>query len=208
MGYFLLYESMLDTVMFARDKWLHPNGLMFPDRAKMYISGIEDADYKERKLDFWQDVYGIDMTIIRPTVMAEPIVDVVEAQAVITTECLLYDIDIKNVKASDLEFAAKYELTATKSDYLHAIIAYFEVEFNHGTKVIKLSTNPARKYTHWKQTVFYFEGAIPMNCGENISGSIGIRKNPEHNRDLDVKVSYHFEGAKTTFHEIRYYKLR
>ncbi len=27
MGYFLLYESMLDTVLFARDKWLQPGGL-------------------------------------------------------------------------------------------------------------------------------------------------------------------------------------
>ena len=25
-GYFLLFESMLDTVLFARDKWLKPNG--------------------------------------------------------------------------------------------------------------------------------------------------------------------------------------
>ena len=26
MGYFLLYESMLDTVLFARDKWLKKDG--------------------------------------------------------------------------------------------------------------------------------------------------------------------------------------
>ena len=32
MGYCLFYESMLDTVLYARDKWLAPNGLMFPDR--------------------------------------------------------------------------------------------------------------------------------------------------------------------------------
>lgn len=25
-GYFLLFESMLDTVLFARDKWLKPTG--------------------------------------------------------------------------------------------------------------------------------------------------------------------------------------
>jgi hypothetical protein len=32
MGYCLFYESMLDTVLYARDKWLKPGGLMFPDR--------------------------------------------------------------------------------------------------------------------------------------------------------------------------------
>lgn len=29
MGYFLLYESMLDTVLFARDKWLSADGIVF-----------------------------------------------------------------------------------------------------------------------------------------------------------------------------------
>ena len=28
MGYFLLYESMFDTVLYARDKWLTPEGLV------------------------------------------------------------------------------------------------------------------------------------------------------------------------------------
>ena len=44
MGYFLLYESMLDTVLKARDRWLAPGGLLFPDRADLYICGIEDAE--------------------------------------------------------------------------------------------------------------------------------------------------------------------
>lgn len=51
MGYFLLYESMLDTVLFARDKWLAPGGLIFPDKAVMYITAIEDGEYKDQKLD-------------------------------------------------------------------------------------------------------------------------------------------------------------
>ena len=33
MGYFLLYESMLDSVLWARDKYLVPGGKMLPDRA-------------------------------------------------------------------------------------------------------------------------------------------------------------------------------
>ena len=50
MGYFLLYESMLDTVLLARDKYLKPGGLIFPDTATMYIAAIEDQDYKEEKI--------------------------------------------------------------------------------------------------------------------------------------------------------------
>ena len=32
MGYALLYESMLDTVLVARDKWLAPDGIIMPDK--------------------------------------------------------------------------------------------------------------------------------------------------------------------------------
>lgn len=33
MGYCLLYEAMLSSVLFARDKWLKPGGAMLPDTA-------------------------------------------------------------------------------------------------------------------------------------------------------------------------------
>ena len=41
---------MLDSVLYARDKYLVQGGLMFPDQATMYLAGIEDADYKEEKI--------------------------------------------------------------------------------------------------------------------------------------------------------------
>lgn len=50
MGYFLLYESMLDTVLYARDKYLSPTGLIFPDKATIHMAAIEDGDYKDEKI--------------------------------------------------------------------------------------------------------------------------------------------------------------
>lgn len=50
MGYFLLYESMLDTVLYARDKYLKKDGLIFPDKATIFMAGIEDGEYKEEKI--------------------------------------------------------------------------------------------------------------------------------------------------------------
>jgi protein arginine N-methyltransferase 1 len=51
MGYFLLYESMLDTVLWARDRYLVKGGLIFPDKATIFVAGIEDGDYKEEKIN-------------------------------------------------------------------------------------------------------------------------------------------------------------
>ena len=44
MGYCLFYESMLETVLYARDKWLAPEGMLFPDRATLFVAGIEVID--------------------------------------------------------------------------------------------------------------------------------------------------------------------
>jgi protein arginine N-methyltransferase 1 len=39
MGYCLIYESMMDSVLYARDKWLRKDGkgMIFPDKAIIYI---------------------------------------------------------------------------------------------------------------------------------------------------------------------------
>ena len=50
MGYFLLYESMLDTVLYARDRYLKDGGLIFPDKATIFMAGIEDGEYKDEKI--------------------------------------------------------------------------------------------------------------------------------------------------------------
>lgn len=85
MGYFLLYESMLDCVLWARDKYLVKGGLMFPDKVQMYVAAIEDSQYKKDKKNFWDDVYAVDMSCLAPTVMKEPLVDVVPSKAIISS---------------------------------------------------------------------------------------------------------------------------
>jgi hypothetical protein len=53
MGYGLLYESMLPSVISARDRFMKPTGTIFPNRAKLFITGLEDEKYVKQKFDFW-----------------------------------------------------------------------------------------------------------------------------------------------------------
>lgn len=140
MGYFLLYESMLLTVLDARDRWLKPGGMLFPDKASIYISAIEDADYKESKVDFWDSVHGVDMSCVKNMVISEPLVDVTEQQAIFTTSCPIFSINLETVDRSQLNFVSTYRLTATRNDYFYALVAWFDVDFTHGKQPIKLST--------------------------------------------------------------------
>jgi type I protein arginine methyltransferase len=62
MGYFLIYESMLDTVIYCRDKWLRQGGLMFPDRATIHIAALEDYRFVDNVVANWQSVWGFDLS--------------------------------------------------------------------------------------------------------------------------------------------------
>lgn len=208
MGYFLLYESMLDTVIWARDKWLVPGGLIFPDKATLYVTAIEDADYKEDKINFWDKVYGFNMSCIKEMALREPLVDNVDKNMVISNAVPILKVDITTVKKSDLDFVAPFKLTAARNDYCHAFVAYFDIEFSKCHKPVYFSTGPHSRYTHWKQTVFYLRDVVSIRQGETISGNIACKPNAKNPRDLDITVDYEFNGANMQSKDTCLYNMR
>lgn len=54
MGYFLLRESMLDSVLIARDKHLKPGGSMFPSHATLYLSPLTQTKMLGTKQTQWE----------------------------------------------------------------------------------------------------------------------------------------------------------
>jgi len=194
MGYFLLYESMLETVLFARDKYLNPGGKIFPDKATIFMAGIEDGDYKEEKIGFWDNVWGFDYSPLKATAMSEPLVDIVEMKAVVTDPTSVITFDLYTVQPEDLSFTIPFQLKARRNDFIHALIAWFDIEFTSGHKVVKFSTGPHTKYTHWKQTVFYLQHVLAVNEREYISGVLESKPNVKNPRDLDIKITYTLEA--------------
>lgn len=106
MGYFLLYESMFDSVLWARDKYLVKGGKMLPDKADIYIAAIEDGQYKQEKKNFWNDVYGVDMSCMQPTVMKEPLVDLVNSNMIMSKPSKICSLDLCTMNKDDVEFAS------------------------------------------------------------------------------------------------------
>lgn len=208
MGYFLLYESMLDTVLFARDKWLVKDGIIFPDKAVMYICGVEDGQVKKDRIDFWGDVYGFDMSPIKELAIKEPVVDVVDAKAIVTDSVPILHLDILTCKKEDLEFTSKFRILAQRNDYIHGLVAYFECAFTQVHKPIGFSTAPFCRYTHWKQTIFYLEDNLVICDGEQLEGEISCKPNKKNPRDLDIDLSLSFSGQHSDVVKDMHYRLR
>nr|XP_018904657.1 PREDICTED: protein arginine N-methyltransferase 1 isoform X2 [Bemisia tabaci]XP_018904658.1 PREDICTED: protein arginine N-methyltransferase 1 isoform X2 [Bemisia tabaci] len=208
MGYSLFYESMLDTVIFARDKWLQPNGLLFPDRATLFITAIEDRQYKDDKIAWWDDVYGFDMSSIRKVAISEPLVDVVDPKQLVANVCLLKEVDLYTVTKEDLNFSTPFHLQISRNDYIHALVTYFTVEFTKCHKRTGFSTSPECAYTHWKQSVFYLNDSLTVKRGEELFGNFQMSRNVRNKRDLDFVISVDFNGELCQVQETNKYRMR
>jgi len=67
MGSSFLYESRMDTVVIARNKWLASGGIILPDTCTFYIFGFQHRILKEDSFSWLNDPqrvpmnYGISM---------------------------------------------------------------------------------------------------------------------------------------------------
>jgi protein arginine N-methyltransferase 1 len=131
MGYFLLYESMLDCVLWARDKYLNKKtGKMLPDRAQMYVAAIEDSEYMTDKKQFWDNVYGFNMNCMSHSVFKDPVVDTVPSQQIMTDSCCILDLNLVTMKKEEVNFSNYYALTANFTDRVHALVSWFDTTFS------------------------------------------------------------------------------
>jgi len=95
--------------------------------------------------------------------MREPLVDTVELKAVVTDPYRILDLNLNTCTVSDLSFITDFKLRATRDDFIHALVAWFDIGFEACHKPVRFSTGPHAKYTHWKQTVFYLQEPIVIS---------------------------------------------
>lgn len=133
--------------------------MIFPDKATLYLTAIEDRQYKEDKINCkwqrvfnsiwliaiwftlgWDNVYGFDMSCIGKLAITEPLVDNVDAKQIATNYCMVKEVDLYTVKLEDLSFDSEFTLICKRDDYIHALVAFFTIEFSKSHKVIGFST--------------------------------------------------------------------
>lgn len=71
-----------------------------------------------------------------------------------------------------------------------------------------LAPHPLYRPTHWKQTVLYLEDTLVICSGESISGTIACAPNAKNPRDLDVELSYSFQGQNGQAARTQQFRMR
>lgn len=190
MGYFLLFESMLDSVIYAKDKFLAPGGAVYPDRCTLSLVALCDLEKHAGKLAFWDDVYGFNMSCMKKAVLPETVVEVVNPDTIISQPSIIKDINCQTTTVKELDFSSDFSLPITKDGVCTALAGYFDVFFEKDCHTpVAFSTGPTCTKTHWKQTVFLLEKPIGIKAGDILAGKINVRKNRKDPRSLLVTLS-------------------
>ncbi|KAF8769274.1 hypothetical protein HU200_006787 [Digitaria exilis] len=218
MGYMLLYESMLPSVLFARDKWLKPGGLILPSHATLFMAPITNSERYEGSVDFWCDVYGINMSALVPLAKKftseEPSIETIGGENVISWPSVVKHIDCYNFTTEEFKsITAKYKVSSMMLAPIHGFGFWFEVEFNgpqesspnipsdlnpleivqkkrrrSSEDTVLLSTAPEDEPTHWQQTILYFPDPIEVKQDQTVEGSVTVSQSEENPRFLNIHL--------------------
>ena len=181
MGYFLLYEGMLDSVLAVRDRWLRPGGAMFPSTASLHLALLSHPELYEARIEFWRRpdplLGGLDLSALVPFAQRcnfqEPVVDFVEPDQMASTSHTLLHLDLMTCRPEQYKHLSEsFTLSGIMRGALSGLLGWFRVGFP-GDKGVVLDTGPdSGQRTHWRQTMFMLNE--PMQLEQDTEVRVGF----------------------------------
>jgi len=211
MGYVLLYESMLDSVIRARDKYLAPGGLMVPSHASLKIGLLADSDLRESHIDFWNDVYGFNMRSMIDRTKEECLIRLVDHDLCGKAETFKV-FDLHKVSVQELSFDSNFSIqTDAVCKNLDGFVLWFdiffarspstetenlEVETAKSRGITSFSTGPDNESTHWQQGICFTEPSNIVLNGQPVQGKVTFGKWAKDARGLSIKMEWSVSNSQ------------
>ncbi|XP_065863650.1 probable histone-arginine methyltransferase 1.4 isoform X2 [Euphorbia lathyris] len=181
MGTLLINERMLESYVIARDRFLLPNGRMFPTVGRIHMAPFSDeylfVEIANKAL-FWQqqNYYGVDLTALHGSAFqgyfSQPVVDAFDPRLLVAPS-MFHLIDFTSVKEEDLyEFDIPLKFVASVGTRIHGLACWFDVLFNGSTVQRWLTTAPGAPTTHWYQLRCVLSQPLYVMAGQEITGRL------------------------------------
>mmetsp|Transcript_2356 Transcript_2356/g.2195 ORF Transcript_2356/g.2195 Transcript_2356/m.2195 type:complete len:439 (-) Transcript_2356:133-1449(-) len=194
MGYALFFETMLPSVLLARDKLMSPSGTMYPNGATLFLEGAKDAS-----LEYWDSVHGIDMSSMKKRVgkelCSEATVATVNKDMIVTNRLELIGFNLNTCKDKDLDFTVPFELKPNSQEgettKIDKVVLSFDIAFDApNTNPVHFSTGCQSEATHWQQASLWFEPstAPTLSNDEILRGNLSLTRNVKNPRALDINL--------------------
>jgi predicted RNA methylase len=193
MGFYLLHESMFNSVIIARDKWLKDDGKMYPSKATIYACPCSMDNVLQDKVLYWTDIYGLDFSPIismaHEKLISKPYVDIIQPEQLIATPQIVKEVDCRTATVAELEHIwARTPFVTTKEGVLHGFALWFDVKFEGEENLVVLDTSPSFPATHWKQTIIILPEYFQLESNSEIPASFTLSANEENFRHYTLSV--------------------
>lgn len=129
MGYFLLYESMLPSVLYARDLYLQKGGLLAPSHTRMLLAGVANCTVISDRLQFWDNVHGFSMQAMKVGLVDEAWTDIFTPNQVISSIETIFELPLQTMTAKQPSFDSPFSLEIKESCSLQAFVSWFDTWF-------------------------------------------------------------------------------
>ncbi|XP_008572183.1 PREDICTED: protein arginine N-methyltransferase 2 isoform X2 [Galeopterus variegatus] len=199
MGTCLLFEFMIESILYARDAWLKEDGIIWPTTAALHLVPCSaDKDYHSKVL-FWDNAYEFNLSALKSLAIKEffskpKYNHILKPEDCLSEPCTILQLDMRTVQISDLEtLRGDLRFDIRKAGTLHGFTAWFSVHFQslqEGQPQQVLSTGPFHPTTHWKQTLFMMDDPVPVHTGDVVTGSVVLQRNPVWRRHMSVALSW------------------
>lgn len=212
---------MFDSVIYARDRYLAPNGLMVPSHATLHIAPFADQDFIASHISFWRCVYGFNMSSMLMNIYDEALVRDVQASSIAADSAIFAQLPLHTITVSQLSFLKDFQVTLNQDiDSLDGWAIWFDMFFmpsrestipdnavvsqmkNNG--FVAFTTGPGGPSTHWQQGLLLIDhgkkAASPLKKGQVISGNVGYEKKNEKSRALNITMKWEAQGEKGSQH--------
>ncbi|EEF45534.1 probable histone-arginine methyltransferase 1.3 [Ricinus communis] len=181
MGTLLINERMLESYVIARDRFLVPNGKMFPTVGRIHMAPFSDeylfVEIANKAL-FWQqqNYYGVDLTPLYGSAFqgyfSQPVVDAFDPRLLVAP-AMLHVLDFTEIKEEELyEIDIPLKFIASVGTRVHGLACWFDVLFNGSTVQRWLTTAPGAPTTHWYQLRCVLSQPIYVMAGQEITGRL------------------------------------
>ncbi|KAJ4968802.1 hypothetical protein NE237_015503 [Protea cynaroides] len=204
MGTLLVNERMLESYVIARDRFLHPNGKMFPTVGRIHMAPFSDEYlYVEiaNKALFWQqqNYYGVDLTPLHGSAFqgyfSQPVVDAFDPRLLVAP-AIFHTIDFTSVKEEELyEIEIPLSFIASVGTRVHGLACWFDVLFNGSSVQRWLTTAPGAPTTHWYQLRCVLSQPIYVMAGQEITGKLHMVAHNAQSYTMQLTMSAKMWGV-------------
>ncbi|WFD34958.1 type I protein arginine methyltransferase [Malassezia cuniculi] len=215
MGYFLLYESMLPSVLYARDRYLAPSGVLAPSHSRMLLAAATDRGdgVLRERVRFWENVYGFSMPSMTQGLTNEAATEDVDAGAIVSNTATICDLPLRQIPPKQPEFDAHFELTITETCTVYGFVSWFDTWFSPDDRVPCADLPPCRETPIAASEVHGIDlqknqvvpGPADDTCGQTVSFTTSPFGKPTHWKQTVflLKTPLEVEAGTTISGEIR-----